>query len=144
MSANAAAGSLQYGSGSNAMVSLIGRVLIALIFAYFGYMKAMNFQGTIGYFAKWGFPMPPVAASLAVLFELGGGVLLIVGWKTRWVAWALVLYCAIATLVAHRFWGYPPEQAFNQTSHFFKNLSLIGGLIYLATFGPGAMSVDKR
>lgn len=123
---------------------LIGRVLIALIFAYFGYMKAMNFGGTIGYFAKWGFPLPQAAAALAVIFELGGGILLIIGWKTRWVAWALALYTVIATAVAHRYWTYPPDQAFNQMSHFFKNVSLIGGLLYVAAFGPGAMSVDKR
>ncbi|HYX64123.1 MAG TPA: DoxX family protein [Burkholderiales bacterium] len=123
---------------------LIGRVLIALIFAYFGYMKAMNFGGTIGYFTKWGFPLPQVAAALAVIFELGGGILLIIGWKTRWVAWALALYTVVATAVAHRYWTYPPEQAFNQMSHFFKNVSLIGGLLYVAAFGPGAMSVDKR
>lgn len=123
---------------------LIGRVLIALIFAYFGYMKAMNFGGTIGYFAKWGFPLPQVAAALAVIFELGGGILLIIGWKARWVAWALALYTVIATAVAHRYWTYPPDQAFNQMSHFFKNVSLIGGLLYVAAFGPGAMSVDKR
>ena len=125
-------------------LSLIGRVLIALIFAYFGYMKAMNFGGTIGYFAKWGFPLPQVAAALAVIFELGGGILLIIGWKTRWIAWALALYTVVATAVAHRYWTYPPEQTFNQMSHFFKNISLIGGLLYIAAFGPGAMSVDKR
>jgi putative oxidoreductase len=129
---------------ANPAVALIGRVLIALIFAYFGYMKAMNFTGTIGYFTKWEFPLPQVAAALAVIFELGGGILLIVGWKTRWVAWALVLYTIIATAVAHRYWSVPPDQAFNQMSHFYKNVSLIGGLITLATFGPGALSVDRR
>jgi len=137
-------GSLEYNAGNNATVMLIGRLLIAAIFAYFGFMKATHFDGTIGYFTKLGFPMPPIAAALSVIFELGGGILLILGWKTHWTAWALVLYCAVATLVAHRFWSVPPEQAFNQSSHFFKNVALIGGLIYLATFGAGALSVDKR
>ena len=145
MSANATTGSsLDYSPSSNGTAALIGRILIALIFAYFGYMKAMNFGGTVAYFTKWEFPLPTVAAALAVIFELGGGVLLIVGWKTRWVAWALVLYTVIATAVAHRFWSYPPDQAFNQTSHFFKNVALIGGLVYVAAFGPGPLSVDKR
>ena len=145
MSANATTGnSLAYNPSGNATTALIGRVLIALIFAYFGYMKVMGFGGSVAYFAKWGFPLPPVAAALAVIFELGGGILLIIGWKTRWVAWALALYTVIATAVAHRYWTYPPEQTFNQMSHFFKNLSLIGGLIYVAAFGPGALSIDKR
>jgi putative oxidoreductase len=78
------------------------------------------------------------------VFELGGGVLLILGLKTRWVAWALVAYTIVATLVAHRYWSYPPEQAFGQMSNFFKNVSLIGGLLMLASFGPGPVSVDRR
>ena len=79
-----------------------------------------------------------------MLFELGGGVLLILGWKVRWVALAMVVYTVIATAVAHRYWSYPADQAFNQMSHFFKNISLIGGLILLAAFGPGPVSVDRR
>jgi putative oxidoreductase len=126
------------------MTALLGRVLIALIFAYFGYMKLTGFHGTVGYFAKLGFPLPEVSAVLAILFELGGGVLLIVGLKTRSVAWALVLYTIVATAVAHRYWGYPADQAFNQMSHFFKNVALIGGLIYIAGFGPGPVSADRR
>lgn len=126
------------------MTALVGRILIALLFAYFGYLKLVGFHGTVGYFAKWGFPLPEVAAVISVIFELGGGVLLILGWKTRWVAWALVLYTIIATAVAHRFWTYAPEQAFAQTSFFFKNLSVIGGLILLSAFGPGPASVDRR
>ena len=126
------------------MSAVIGRVLIALIFAYFGYLKAMSFAGTVSYFTKWGFPLPEVSALLAIVFELGGGVLLILGWKARSVALALVVYTAIATAVAHRFWSYPPDQAFAQMSFFFKNLALIGGLIYIASFGPGRVSVDRR
>ena|SRR5689334_25404466 len=126
------------------MTALLGRILIAAIFAYFGYLKLIGFHGSVGYFGKLGFPLPEVSAVLAILFELGGGALLILGLKTRWVAWALVLYTVVATLVAHRYWSYPPEQAFNQMSHFFKNVSLIGGLLMLATFGPGPVSLDRR
>ena len=126
------------------MLALIGRILIAAIFAYFGYLKLMGFHGSVGYFAKLGFPLPEVSAVLAIVFELGGGVLLILGLKTRWVALALAVYTVVATLVAHRYWSYPPDQAFNQMSHFFKNVSLIGGLIMLAAFGPGPVSLGRR
>jgi putative oxidoreductase len=129
---------------ANATLALIGRILIALIFAYFGYRQAVNFGGATAYFGQLGFPLPAVAAALAVTFQLGGALLLIAGWRTRWAAWALVLYTIIATAVAHRFWSSPPGEAFNQSAHFFKNVSLIGGLITLAAFGPGALSVDKR
>jgi putative oxidoreductase len=127
----------------NATMLLAGRVLLALLFVYFGYTKMMNIAGTEQYFTKWGFPMPQVTAWLAVLFELLGGLMLIVGWKTRWAAWLLVAYVAIATAVAHRFWTYDAAQLFNQTSHFFKNISIIGGLLLLAAAGPGRLSVDK-
>jgi putative oxidoreductase len=126
------------------MMALVGRVLVAAIFAYFGYLKLTGFHGAVGYFAKLGFPLPEVSAVLAIVFELGGGVLLILGLKTRWVAWALVVYTAVATLVAHRYWSSPPEQVFNQMSHFYKNLSLIGGLLLLAAFGPGPVALSRR
>jgi putative oxidoreductase len=126
------------------MLALVARLCIAVLFAYFGYLKLVGFHGSVGYFAKWGFPLPEVSAVLAIVFELGGGVLLILGLKTRWVAWALVAYTIVATLVAHRYWSYPPEQAFGQMSNFFKNVSLIGGLLMLASFGPGPVSVDRR
>jgi len=132
-----------YNPAYNATVLLVGRVLLALLFVYFGYLKLMSFGGTVGYFTKWEFPMPQVAAVLAVIFELGGGILLLIGWKTRWAAWALALYVVIATAVAHRFWTYEAAQVFNQTSHFFKNVSIIGGLLCIAAMGPGRYSVDK-
>ena len=131
------------GAGTNAAVLLAGRVLLGLLFAYFGYMKMMNIGGTEQYFTKWGFPMPQVTAWVAVLFELVGGLMIIVGWKTRWAAWALAVYVVIATCVAHRFWTYEAAQAFNQTSHFFKNLCIIGGMLLLAASGPGRYSIDK-
>ena len=126
------------------MMALLGRVLIAAIFAWFGYLKLVGFHGSVGYFTKLGFPLPEVSAVLAIAFELGGGILLILGLKTRWVAWALVVYTVVATLVAHRYWSAAPEQAFNQMSHFFKNVSLIGGLVMLAACGPGPVSLDRR
>ena len=140
--------SVSYSATDNASyqhaVLLVGRILIALLFTYFGYLKLTNWGGSVGYFTKWGFSeMPVVAAALAVIFELGGGILLIIGWKTRWVAWALFVYVIVATLIVHKFWTYEPAQVFNQTSHFFKNVSIMGGLLLLAAVGPGRYSVDK-
>jgi len=147
MSANMNA-TTPFGSAANArsgaLVALVGRLLIALLFIVFGYMKLTSFQGTVNYFAKWGFPMPPATAVVAIVFELGFGALLAIGWKTRWWAWALALYTVIAAAVAHRYWTYESAQVFAQTSFFYKNLSIVGGLLYVAAFGPGTISVDKR
>jgi putative oxidoreductase len=125
-------------------VALVGRLLIGLLFIVFGYMKLTNFAGTVSYFAKWGFPVPPATAVVAVIFELGFGILLAVGWKARWWAWALVVYTLVAAAVAHRYWTYDAAQAFAQTSFFYKNLAIVGGLLYVAAFGPGPLSLDRR
>jgi putative oxidoreductase len=129
----------------NPVVPLIGRILIAALFLVAGFGKIMGFAGTAGYMAKLGFPAPEVMTALAIVVEAGGAILLIVGWKTRWVAWGLAIFTVIATLAAHRFWEIPDAaQMMNQRIHFLKNLAIIGGLLFVATFGPGSISVDKR
>lgn len=148
MSANLNATTTPYTPAYNAAFSqtvlLAGRILIALLFIVFGYLKLTNFGGTVGYFTKWGFPMPEVTTVVAIVFELGFGVLLAIGWKTRWWAWALALYVVIAAAVAHRYWTYEPAQVFAQMSFFYKNLAIVGGLLYIAAMGPGRYSVDKH
>jgi putative oxidoreductase len=129
----------------NSVVPLVGRVLIAALFLVAGFGKIMGFAGTAGYMAKLGFPAPEVMTAISILIEAGGGILLIIGWKTRWVAWGLAIFVVIATLAAHRFWEIPDAaQMMSQRIHFLKNLAIIGGLLFVAAFGPGSISVDKR
>ena len=129
----------------NPVVPLIGRILIAALFLVAGFGKIMGFAGTAGYMAKLGFPAPEVMTAISILIEAGGGILLIIGWKTRWVAWGLAIFVVIATLAAHRFWEIPDAaQMMGQRIHFLKNLAIIGGLLFVAAFGPGSISVDKR
>ena len=149
MSANMHAGTPAYAGAFNpqyqATLLLVGRILMALLFVWFGYLKASNWGGTETYFAKWGFSWAPwLGAALAVIFELGGGIALLAGWKTRWVAWLLVLFVAIATFMAHRFWAVDAAQYANQLNNFLKNIAVIGGLLMLVAHGPGSASVDKR
>jgi putative oxidoreductase len=129
--------------GSRPLVLLAGRILMGAIFLNAGVRKLLGFAGTVGYFSKLGFPAPEVFAVLAILIEIGGSILLIVGWKTRWVAWLLALFVLIAAFAAHRFWQFDASQYANQMNHFMKNLAIIGGLLFVATFGPGSASVDK-
>jgi putative oxidoreductase len=123
---------------------LVGRALIGFLFLVVGIRLIMNYGGTIGYFAKLGFPAPTAMVWLAIIIMLGCGIPLIAGWKTRSVSWILVAYVVIATAMAHRFWEFDAAQYANQLNHFLKNLALIGGLLYVITFGPGTMSVDGR
>ena len=128
----------------NPMFPLIGRILLAALFVVAGIGKVTGFAGFAGYLAKLGFPAPEAMAVLAIIFELGGGILLIIGWQTRWVAWALILFTVVATFAAHRFWDFEAAQRTMQQTQFLKNLAIIGGLLMVACFGPGSASVDKR
>ena len=128
----------------NQSAMLVGRILLSLVFLIAGYRKLMAVAATAGYFAKLRFPMPEVMVWVAIVVELGGAILLIVGWKTRWAAWLLALFTLVATFAAHRFWEVDPAQYANQMNHFLKNIAIVGAFIILATTGPGALSVDGR
>ena len=128
----------------NPTLTLIGRILIGTLFLVAGIMKAMNIAGTTAYMTRLGFPAPELMAYLSTVIELASGALLIIGWQTRRVAWLLVVYLAIATGMAHRFWEYEQAQRGNQINHFLKNLALIGAMLFVAVSGPGSASVDKH
>ena len=86
-----------------------------------------------------GLPFPPLAFVVAVAVELGGGILLIVGFRTRLVALALVLFSLAAAVSFHSNFA---DQ--NQMIHFLKNVMIAGGLLQIAAFGAGALSIDNR
>jgi putative oxidoreductase len=121
---------------------LAGRILIALIFVLSGFGKITGFEGTVGYIASSGLPLPQLAAIGAIIVELGGGILLVVGWKARWAAAAMFLFTVLAALIFHNFWAVPADQAQNQMIHFMKNISILGGLLYVIVHGSGPLSVD--
>ena len=124
--------------------ALIGRILLALIFIKSGWGKIGGWEGTAGYMASKGLPMVPVLLALTIAIELGGGILLAIGWKARWAALVIALFLVPVTVVFHAFWGIPPEQVMNQTNHFFKNAAIVGGMLMVFALGPGGFSVDKR
>jgi putative oxidoreductase len=128
---------------SAAIYLLIARITMGVLFIIPAIRQITSYAGTIKYFASLGFPAPEAMVVLAVVIELVAGTLIILGWKTRWAAWLLVLYVIIATAMAHRFWQFPEAQQFNQLNHLLKNLAVIGGLLYVITFGPGRISVEK-
>ena len=128
----------------NPVMPLAGRLLLAAIFLVAGFDKLTAFAATSCYLAKLGFPMPDLMTVIAIVLELGGGILLIAGWKIRWAAWALIVFVAVATFAAHRFWEFDASQYRNQLNHFLKNLALVGGLLFVAAFGPGPLSVDRK
>jgi putative oxidoreductase len=130
-------------AGYHPTLLLVGRILLAAIFLIAGSRKVMTYAATVGYFTKLGFPMPEVMAVIAPIIEIGGALLLIAGWKSRYAAWLLALFVVIATFMAHRFWEFDAAQYANQMNHFMKNFAIIGGLLFVAACGPGSLSVEK-
>lgn len=107
--------------------------------------SAMAFPETAAYMAKVGFPAPELMAGLAISIEVGGALLIIIGLKTRLVAWGMALFVVITMFAAHRFWEFSDAAQFeNQLGHFLKNLAIVGGFMMLAVAGPGRISFDRR
>ncbi|CAM5795622.1 DoxX family protein [Rhizobacter fulvus] len=125
-------------------LALIGRILLALIFVTSGFGKITGFEGTVGYIASKGLPMASVAAVIAIVIELGGGLAVVFGFLTRWAALALAVFTVIAAFIFHAYWGVPAEQVMMQQINFWKNISIAGGFLVLAAFGPGAISIDAK
>ena len=123
-------------------LSLIGRALLALLFIPAGFSKIGGFAGTAGYIASKGVPLPELAAAAAVGVELGLGLLLLIGWQTRWAALGIALFTVVITFIFHNFWAVPAEQVMAQQQSFFKNIAVVGGLLTGAAWGAGAWSVD--
>jgi putative oxidoreductase len=125
-------------------LALAGRVLIALLFVPAGWGKIAGFAGTVGYIASKGVPLPEVCAAIAIGAELGLGLLLLVGWQTRWAALGLGIFTFVISFIFHDFWAVAAEQVAQQRGQFFKNLAISGGLFAFAAFGAGRLSVDGR
>jgi putative oxidoreductase len=123
---------------------LVGRILLALIFIISGFGKIMGFDATLGYIRSAGLPFAQLSAIAAIVIELGGGILLVVGWKARWAAAALFLFVLVAAFYFHAFWASPPDQAMMQQIQFLKNLGIMGGMLYVMAYGSGPYSVDKN
>ena len=123
-------------------LSLIGRVLLALLFVPAGFSKIGGFTGTVGYIASKGVPLPELAAATAIGIELGLGLLLLIGWQTRWAALGIALFTFVISFIFHNFWAVPAEQVMQQQQAFFKNIGVIGGLLTVAAWGAGVWSVD--
>jgi putative oxidoreductase len=123
---------------------VIGRICLAMIFIISGFGKIMGYDGTLGYIRSVGLPAAELSAIVAVVVELGGGILLVLGWKARWAAAALFVFVLFTAIYFHAFWDASPEQTMMQQIQFMKNLAIMGGLLYVVVHGSGPYSVDRN
>lgn len=122
----------------------LGRVFLALLFVVSGIGKITGYAGTAAVMASKGLPMVDILLPLTIAVELGGGLLLALGWKARWAAAALFLFLIPTTLIFHQFWGIDPKLVQMQKIHFLKNVAIMGGMLMVIAIGAGAWSVDRK
>ena len=126
-------------SGAWTFAPLAARLLLSAIFLISGFGKLVAPSATIGLIASVGLPFPQLGYVGAVALELIGGSLLVVGYRTRYVALAFAAFSIATALIFHNALA---DQ--NQFIHFLKNLALAGGLLHVAAFGAGPFSLDAR
>lgn len=125
-------------------LDLVGRLMIAALFLPAGFSKLTGFEGTVGYIASVGLPLPAVAAALAAAVEILGGIALVLGYRTRIAAVALAVFTVAASVFFHAYWAAPADQAMVQSLLFFKNIAIAGGLLVLASNTVGRWRLDGR
>ncbi|MCG8379138.1 MAG: DoxX family protein [Proteobacteria bacterium] len=123
---------------------LIGRILLSAIFILAGFNKITGFESTAGYMASKGLPMAEVLLVLTIIIELGGGLMILVGWQARWAAMVIFLFLIPVTFVFHPFWSFEGQEAVTQYHKFMKNLAIMGGFVYVMVYGAGPLSLQKE
>ena len=119
---------------------LIARLLIGWIFVQSGWGKLMNIAGFVATMPRRG--LPDWLGYIAPPVEFIGGVLIIAGLATRYTALVMLLFVIIASFSSHRYWAVEPAQVANQSSHFWKNVTIKGGLVLLFITGAGRIALD--
>ena len=119
---------------------LVGRILLSLLFLFSAFGKITNFAGSVQYAAVGvGESLATLAIVVAIIVELGGGLMLLFGFKIKLVALVVAGYTLLAAFLFH--FDFADQ---NQMVHFMKNLSIAGGLLFVALYGAGSMSADER
>ena len=123
-------------------VLLASRTLLALLFVLMGWSKLTGFEGTVGYMASTGAPVPTVSAIIAIMTELGIGLALVAGFLTTPLSILLAVYTIVTAFIGHHYWTLDGMVRYDMWIHFYKNFSIAGGLLALAASGAGRFSVD--
>jgi len=120
-------------------IALIGRVLMAVMFFLSGFGKVMAPAATIAWINSTGLPLPEAGYYVSIVIELGGALLLVLGWQIRPLGAILSVFAIATAFIFHR---NIADQ--NQLFHFLKNIAVMGGFFQLMAFGAGRYSLDAR
>ena len=123
---------------SKALLLLFARLLMSSLFVWDGVVQLRNPGGTARYFASVHVPAPDIAVWISIPVHLFGGLALLVSFYSRWAAALLALVCLGTAFGVHL-----PAGDQNNMIHFYKNLVMTGGFLYVIAFGPGGLSLDR-
>lgn len=130
---------MNHANANTTTLPLIGRLLMATIFVFSGLGKIATPAATIGYISAMGLPFATLGLIGAIAVEVGGGLLLVAGLQTRATALVLAGFSLVTGLIFHHAIG---DQ--NQLIHLLKNIAMAGGLLQIAAYGAGSLSLDAR
>lgn len=122
---------------NQSIIPAVGRILLAIIFVFSGVGKVLGAEGYLAYIAASGLPFPMLALVVAIVLEIGGGLMLAFGYRTRLAAAVLAAFSVVTAFAFHSAIG---DQ--NQLIHLLKNIAMAGGLLQVVAFGAGAWSLD--
>jgi putative oxidoreductase len=144
LSTTPAGGSLvdRCATGCHDVIALAGRILMGWIFVSSGFGKLGDVGAFSAMLSKSGVPMPSFMGWLGAIVEFGGGLLIIFGVKIRYAAVLMILFVIVATLIRHRYWEFTGADLIAQRTNFWKNVAIIGGLLFMFIAGAGRYSVD--
>lgn len=117
----------------------VGRLLIGGLLAVGGLAKIGTYGEVVGLITAAGLPLAPLGAAIAIVVEIGCGLLLVLGYRVRVVALLLAAWCVVTAVFFHRDFA-----DLNSLAHFLKNIMITGGLLQIAHFGAGALGLDTR
>jgi putative oxidoreductase len=123
----------------SSILPFLGRLMIGGIFVLSGVGKLSQQAGITAAIAHAGLPLAPLGYFVALAVEIGFGLLLALGWRTRAVALVLAIWCLVTAVFFHNNFA---DQ--NMMIHFLKNVMIAAGLLQIVHFGPGAISLDGK
>jgi putative oxidoreductase len=128
---------------TDSLIIFIARLALAILFLWGGAMKLLGYAGFIAYLHAHGVPSAQFTAPCAIAVELLGGLALVFGVRTRFVAFVLAVYAIVTAVLGHDFWNVT-EAAMQQDAvvHFWKNIAIAGGFLLLTVTGAGRASID--
>lgn len=131
-------------NGASAAWLFLARLCLAAVFLYSGAVKLVLWSAGVVEFAGLGLPMPAFALAATIALQIGAGMALATGWRTRQAALTLAAFTIAATLIGHPFWVFEGADFHRQLTTALEHLAIAGGLLAIGIVGPGPLSFQPR